>query len=91
MITYEWDEVKQRTNLSEHKLDFEDAWQVYEAEDKMTYRSLYPYEERWIDLAEIEGVVLLLVYTLRSETVRCISFRRARRGRERSLYYGQNR
>jgi uncharacterized protein len=90
MIAYEWDEAKRRTNLSEHKLDFEDAWRVYEAEGKVTYRSLYPYEERWIDLAEIEGVVLLLVYTLRGETVRCISFRRARRGRERSLYYGQN-
>jgi uncharacterized protein len=90
MIAYEWDEAKRRTNLSEHKLDFEDAWRVYEAEGKVTYRSLYPYEERWIDLAEIEGVVLLLVYTLRDETVRCISFRRARRGRERSMYYGQN-
>ena len=56
MIAYEWDEAKRRTNLSEHKLDFEDAWRVYEAEGKVTYRSLYPYEERWIDLAEIEGV-----------------------------------
>lgn len=91
MIEYEWDEAKRLTNLSEHKLDFGDAWRVYEAEDKVTYKSSYLHEERWIDLAEIEGMVLLLVYTMRGEAVRCISFRRARRGRERSLYYGQNR
>jgi uncharacterized protein len=91
MIVYEWDEAKRLTNLSEHKLDFEDAWRVYEAENKVTYRSAYPHEERWVDLAEVEGVVLLLVYTMRGDAVRCISFRRARRGRERSLYYGQDR
>jgi uncharacterized DUF497 family protein len=91
MIAYEWDEAKRLANLFEHKLDFEDAWRVYEATDKVTYQSLYPHEERWIDLAEVEGVVLLLVYTIRGETVRCISFRRARRGRERRLYHGQNR
>jgi uncharacterized DUF497 family protein len=91
MIAYEWDEAKRLTNLSEHKLDFEDAWLVYEATDKVTYRSLYPHEERWIDLAEVEGVVLLLVYTMRGETVRCISCRCARRGRERRMYHGQNR
>ena len=87
-IAYEWDEAKRLANLSEHKLDFEDAWRVYEATDKVTYQSLYLHEERWIDLAEVEGVVLLLVYTMRGETVRCISFRRARRGRERRIYHG---
>jgi uncharacterized DUF497 family protein len=91
MIVYEWDEAKRRTNLSEHKLDFEDAWQVYEAENKVTYKSAYPHEERWVGLAEVEDVVLLLVYTMRGDAVRCISFRRARRGRERSLYHGQDR
>jgi len=64
MIIYDWDEAKRRTNLSEHKLDFENAWQVYEAENKVTYRSAYPHKERWVDLAEVEGVVLLLVYTM---------------------------
>ncbi len=91
MTEYEWDESKRLSNLSDHKLDFADAWRVYEAIDKVTYRSLYPAEERWIDLAEVEGVVLLLVYTMRGEAVRCISFRRAKRGKERDLYYGQDR
>jgi uncharacterized DUF497 family protein len=90
MIEYEWDEAKRRSNLSDHKLDFEDAWRVHEAPDKVTYRSSYPHEERWVDLAEVEGVVLLLVYTMRGEVVRCISFRRAKRGQERNLYYGED-
>jgi uncharacterized DUF497 family protein len=91
MIEYDWDEAKRLANMATHRLDFEDAWRVYEAENKVTYRSAHPHEERWIDLAEIEDVVVLLVYTMRGNVVRCISFRRARRGRERSLYYGQDR
>ena len=90
MIEYEWDEAKRLTNLSDHKLDFEDTWRVYEADDKVTYKSLSSHEERWVDLAEVEGVVLLLVYTIRSKAMRCVSFRRAKRGKERSLYYGQD-
>ena len=90
-MIYEWDEDKRRSNLADHKLDFRDVWRVYEASDKVTFRSLYPHEERWIDLAEVEGVVSVLVYTMRNDNVRCISFRPARRGKERELYYGQNR
>lgn len=90
MIEYEWDEAKRLSNLADHKLNFVDAWRVYEATDKVTHKSLYPHEERWVDLAEVEAVVLLLVYTMRGEAVRCISFRRAKRGRERNLYDGQD-
>ena len=90
MIEYELDEAKRRSNLSTHKLDFEDAWRVYEAVDKVTYSSGYPHEERWVDLSEVEEVVLLLVCTMRDEAVRCISYRRAKRDRERNLYYGED-
>jgi uncharacterized DUF497 family protein len=44
-------------------------------------------EQRFLDVAfvEIEGMVLALVYTIRNENVRFISFRRASR-RERRAY-----
>lgn len=91
MIAYEWDEAKRRYNLDRRGLDFADAWQVYEAEDKMTLRSPYPQEERWMDMAEVNGRVVVLVYTMRGDAVRCISLRYAKRGKERSMYYGQDR
>lgn len=79
MITYQWNEEKRQRNLELHKLDFADAWRVYEQPGKIRWKSAYPDEERWIDMAEVEGIVLLLVYTLREEAVRCISFRPAHR------------
>ena len=39
-MIYEWDEDKRRSNLADHKLDFRDAWRVYEALDKVTLKSL---------------------------------------------------
>jgi len=91
MVDYEWDENKRLSNLADHKLDCRDAWRVYEADDKVTYKSRYPHEDRWIDLAEVEDIILILVYTLRVGAVRCISFRPAKRGRERELYHEQRR
>jgi uncharacterized DUF497 family protein len=38
-----------------------------------------------VDIAEVEGRAVVLVYTLRSEAVRCISFRYAKR-KERRIY-----
>jgi uncharacterized DUF497 family protein len=89
-MTYEWDEHKRLTNLSQHELDFRDAWRVYEHAYKLTLQSLYSHEQRLIDIADVNGRVLILVYTMRGATIRCISFRYAKR-KERRLYYEQNR
>jgi uncharacterized DUF497 family protein len=84
MIDYKWDEAKRRANLKKHKLDFRVAWCIYEHPNKVTVVDEYPHEERLWDLAEVGGMVL--VYTLRSNDVRCISFRVATR-KERESYY----
>ncbi len=39
-------------------------------------------------MAEVDGRVLPLVYTMRGEAVRCISFRFAKR-KERTIFYGE--
>lgn len=87
-MTYEWDEAKWRTNLERHGLDFNDAHRVYEATPKTTWDSSYPYEPRLIDMAEVEGRIWALVYTMRGENIRCISLRYAKR-KERRIYYEQ--
>jgi uncharacterized DUF497 family protein len=83
MILYEWDEAKRLTNLARHGLDFRRADLVYEHPGKITLNSPYPDEPRLVDLAEVQGRVLVLVYTMRRDAVRCISFRYAKRKEQR--------
>jgi uncharacterized DUF497 family protein len=84
---YEWDEAKRAKNLRKHGLDFFAAHLVYESRQKVTYRLRTESETRFLDVAfvELHGAVLALVYTMRNEKVRFISFRRASR-RERGVY-----
>jgi uncharacterized protein len=87
-MEYEWDPGKRRANLEKHHLDFEDAGQVYEHPAKVIVNDPYPDEFRYRALAEVDGTVRLLVYTMRGEAVRCISFRAAS-DKERRFYYEQ--
>lgn len=83
----EWDEAKRKANLEKHGLDFADAYLVYENPDKLTFRLPYSREERFQDLAIVQTALgmLSLVYTLRGEVIRVISFRPASR-KERAIY-----
>ena len=87
-MSYEWDEQKRLKNLERHRLDFRDAWRVYEHPDRVTVKDPYPHEDRFRTLADINGDIRLLVYTMRGEVVRCISFRAAKR-KERRFYNEQ--
>jgi uncharacterized protein len=84
---YEWDEAKREANLKKHGLDFFMAHVVYESPIKITYRLRKLPEVRFLDIALVDvlGVVLALVYTSRNGNVRFISFRRASR-KERRVY-----
>ncbi len=84
-MDYEWDEPKRQSNLRKHGLDFIDADLVFEAPIKVTVDTSHADDGRYADLAEVNGRVLMLVYSLRRQTVRCISLRVASR-RERKLY-----
>ncbi len=86
-MIYEWDERKRIGNLEKHGLDFADAWKVFEASVKVTLPvpRTESGEVRWIDIAEVANVVLVLVYTIRGGSVRNISFRKAK-WKERRIF-----
>lgn len=86
-MNYEWDEQKRIANLAKHGLDLAESWKVFEASTKVTFPATQvgPDEIRWFDIAEVEGLLLVLVYTMRGDSVRSISFRRAKR-KERRAY-----
>lgn len=85
MIIY--DENKRQTNLAKHGFDLADAGLVYDAPNKITLCSPRRDEDRFMDVAmvEIVGVVLALVYVERGPDIRAISLRRASK-QERKRY-----
>jgi len=83
---YEWDEAKNRENIAKHGIDFADAGRIFERrllvrlDDRENYG-----EERWVALGELDGVVVVVVFTRRDDRLRVISIRKAN-GRERKVY-----
>jgi uncharacterized DUF497 family protein len=83
-----FDPIKDELNVSKHGISLDQASVVFNHPNKITLTSVREGEDRLVDitLVEIHGVVLVLVYVIRSEdTVRPISLRRASRA-ERTLY-----
>ena len=81
---YEWDEVKRRSNIAKHGVDFTEmasfAWDT--AAGILDDR----YEEpRWIAIGFIGTRLHVAVYTVRSGIIRIISLRKAN-GREERGY-----
>ena len=88
-MEFQWDEKKSRANLRKHGLSFEDA-NIAFAGDTVTFpddRSDYG-EKRYITLGDLVGRVVVIVHTLRGETIRIISMRKANE-RERKRYEGR--
>lgn len=83
---YEWDESKRIANIEKHGLDFVNADRVFESEFKVTLRSGKGGTEiRFVDYGKLEGASVALIYTMRNDAVRIISFRPAKRT-ERRVY-----
>jgi uncharacterized protein len=83
-MRYEWDERKRLINMEKHGLDFLDAIVVFDSPHVIT-PSLNDKEERFLAIGTFEGRFVTVIYTMRAETIRIISFRRARH-EERETY-----
>jgi uncharacterized protein len=88
---FEWDDDKAHSNWTKHKVSFADARRVFddpgvvdEPEDTMIYG-----EERFRAVGFVNGVLIAVFYTLRSDRCRIISARVATRSEERA-YVEQN-
>ena len=85
-VEFRWDEKKSRENLQKHGLSFEDAHLVFEGETVTFLDDRIDYgEKRYITLGELLGRVAVIVHTLRGETIRIISMRKANE-REKKIY-----
>ncbi|WP_306790458.1 BrnT family toxin [Tolypothrix sp. FACHB-123] len=87
-MLFEWDANKQRRNEQKHKVSFEEAATVWT--DPLALIAPAPQhsleeEREWIIGESHQGRLLVVVYTMREETIRIISARLATK-RERQQY-----
>ena len=83
---FEWDENKNKANISVHEIDFRDAHLIFEHPMLIKADTRKDYgEQRLVGLGVLYGTVIVIVFTKRSGAVRVISIRRANRN-ERKIY-----
>ena len=86
VVKFEWNEKKCRENQRKHGLNFEDVELVFEGDSITFLDDRLDYgEERYITLGAIDGRIVVIVHTLRGETIRIISMRKAN-AREKKIY-----
>ena len=81
---YEWDERKRLSNLEKHGFDFFDVVDVFESPHVET-PSRHSNENRFLATGIFKQRFVTIVYTMRADAIRVISFRRARH-EERDTY-----
>ena len=87
MDSFEWDDEKNRENISKHGIDFDDALSIFDGPTLERIDDRFDYNERRIiAYGETSGYVLAVVYTMRGDVCRIISARKGNR-HERSEYY----
>lgn len=87
-MEFEWDENKNRSNQRKHGIDFDDAKQAFNDKKRLIAndnRKDYG-EERYLTIGSLFNVIIVVVYTLRNQTIRIISARMASKT-ERDRYH----
>ena len=85
-MKYEWDDNKCKANIAKHGVDFKSTeefdWPtaIEVLDDRIEYD-----EDRWIAIGLIGTRLHVLIYTMRLDTIRIISLRKANK-REREFY-----
>lgn len=86
-MEFEFDENKSRSNKAKHGIDFVEAQSLWGDDDRLEIPARTIDEPRTIIIGKISSKIWAAVITYRSETIRIISVRRARKS-EVALYEG---
>jgi hypothetical protein len=84
-MKFDWNKEKSRTNWDKHGIDFQTAKNLWLDEDQIEIHAPHPIEDRRIIIAKYRNKMWAAIYTVRDDTIRIISVRRARK-REVNLY-----
>jgi uncharacterized protein len=90
MVDFEWDPAKAELNLRKHGVTFEFASAVFLDPDRIEELDQNHFdEERWIVTGRVEQFVLVVIFTLRDESIRIISARKGVRNEYIRYWNGQ--
>jgi len=82
---FEYDTQKSASNRTKYGIDFEEAQKLWLDPDRLVIPARSDDEKRYALLASHQGKIWAIFYTMREETTRIISVRRARKAEE-ALY-----
>ncbi|TVQ05124.1 MAG: BrnT family toxin [Balneolaceae bacterium] len=85
MITFDYDDQKNRSNYKKHGIDFEDAQKLWDDPDILEIPARTKDEPRFLVIGKITNKHWSAIITYRSNVIRIISVRRSRT-EEISLY-----
>ena len=89
-MKFEWDENKNKSNQDKHGIDFNDAKEVFDDENRTNSQDRRKdyCEKRWITIGKMFKAIVMVVYTIRDTAIRIISARMSNK-REREKYNHQ--
>ena len=89
-MKFEWDENKNISNKKKHNINFNNEKEIFNDSDRVETQDLRKdyKEKRYIIIGRVLSALLVVVYTIRKNTIRIISARRANK-KERDSYNTQ--
>lgn len=82
-MRFDWDTKKRKANIKKHGIDFFELRKVFKKPMLTRIDNREDYgETRWISLGDLNGKIVILVYTEKENNVRLISARRATKNEE---------
>ena len=84
-MKFEWDNDKNHTNLNKHGIDFNTAKALWDDPKRIEIHTGHPIENRNTLIGKIGEKLWASIFTIRGNTIRIISVRRARK-KEIKLY-----
>ena len=81
---FEWDEEKRDATLDKHGLDFLDVAEIF-ATDHLILPARSEIEHRQMVVGQVNDVAIAVAFTLREDTIRIITARRARKNEREAL------
>ena len=93
-MKFQWDENKEKINITKHGLDFKTAARVFEDENRIErYDEEHSFDEApYITIGLVNGiaVIIMVVYTEREDAIRIISARKATKQEKEAYFYGRD-
>ncbi|CUX82908.1 BrnT family toxin [Roseibaca calidilacus] len=83
-IYFTWDEIKRLKTIEKHSIDFLDVITIFDS-PHLIIPARSDTEDRFAAIADWNGIMVAVFFTIRGESIRIITARRARK-HERDLY-----